>query len=220
MIQLSIDANLKDVCPQLVVGCIQADVTVYESHSMLKEELAKVCQKMTDTLTLKDVLKIKNIHDARAAYKRMGKDPSRYRISSEALLRRIVKDKGLYQINNIVDINNLISIGSYCPVCAYDIEKIDESVILRIGDTGEAYYGIGRGMINIEAIPVFADSNGSFGSTTSDCERAMVTEGTEEILMCIVSFNGGDKIKEYLDFTEKLLVEFAEGKNIKRQIIT
>ncbi|MDO7203563.1 hypothetical protein Q5M85_04380 [Paraclostridium bifermentans] len=55
-----------------------------------------------------DIVSIKNIADSRQAYKKLGKDPSRYRLSSEALLKRIVKGNDLYKVNNIVDINNLV----------------------------------------------------------------------------------------------------------------
>ena len=39
------------------------------------------------------------------------------------MLRRIIKQKGLYQINNIVDINNYMSISSGYTVGSYMLEK-------------------------------------------------------------------------------------------------
>ena len=44
---------------------------------------------------------------SRAAYKVFGRNSGRYRVSSEALLRRVRRGDALYQINSVVDVNNL-----------------------------------------------------------------------------------------------------------------
>ena len=44
------------------------------------------------------------------AYRTLGKDPNRYRPAAESLMRRIANGKGLYQISNVVDVLNYISI--------------------------------------------------------------------------------------------------------------
>ncbi len=59
---------------------------------------------------VKDIASFYNIEASRKAYRACGKDPTRYRLSSESLLRRVLKGKGLYKVNNIVDINNLLSL--------------------------------------------------------------------------------------------------------------
>ena len=58
----------------------------------------------------------------------MGKEPSRYRVSSEALIRRILQGKGLYRINNVVDTNNLISIETGYSVGSYDLENLHGNI--------------------------------------------------------------------------------------------
>ena len=77
--------------------------------------------------------------ESRAAYKAFGKDPSRYRVSSEALIRRIGQGKGLYEVNTVVDVNNLISIESGFSVGSYDVSQISEELVFRIGQKGETY---------------------------------------------------------------------------------
>ena len=59
---------------------------------------------------------IPGLAEARRLYKSFGVDPSRRRPSSEALLRRVLKGKGLYQINNAVDCCNLASLRFLLPV--------------------------------------------------------------------------------------------------------
>lgn len=50
--------------------------------------------------------------DNRRAFKSFGIDPGRTRISSEALYRRVRQGKDLYQVNAVVDANNLVSLAS------------------------------------------------------------------------------------------------------------
>lgn len=220
MINLKISEKLKNILgDEIVIGCIQAAVNVKEFDEKLWGEICAACDKIAEANSLEDILKIEEIKAGRDAYRKLGQDPSRYRISSESLIRRVVKGNGLYKVNNIVDINNLISILSFCPVCAYDLDKIGSEVSLNIGEEGDSYEGIGRGKINLSKIPVFADKEGMFGSTTSDSIRAMVTEGTKRIIMCIVSFNGNENLEQHIEHCKELLIKYAEGQNIEVSIV-
>ncbi|WP_262693780.1 B3/B4 domain-containing protein [Kordiimonas aquimaris] len=125
----------------------------------------------------------------RAAFKAIGKDPSRYRPSSEALTRRIVAGKGLYLVNNVVDCGNLVSLMTGLPVGCYDAAWIKGSLKLRIGTPGETYDGIGRGSINLEGLAVLSDEDGPFGSPFSDSARTAVTDKTKDIIFVIYGFN-------------------------------
>ncbi len=99
----------------------------------------------------------------RRLFKSAGIDPTRYRPSGEALVRRILKGQGLYHINCIVDINNICSIESLFPLGAYDRGRIIGDVTIRMGARDEVYRGIGK-EINITGKLVSADSEGAFGS--------------------------------------------------------
>ena len=213
--EIQIEEKLRELCPTILLGCIEAVVEVQDIQNELWDLLREACQRVANQMKMEDIAKIKNIVDGRAAYRRLGNDPTRYRLSSESLLRRIVKDRELYQINSVVDANNLISISSYNPVCAYDLDKLKEPIFFTVGGTGESYEGIGRGMINIENLPVFSDAYGKFGSTTSDSERAMVTSDTKRLLLCIVSFNEDAHMSKHLEMAKELLEKFAGAREVK-----
>ncbi len=215
MMEIQIEEKLRELCPTILLGCIEAVVEVQDIQNELWDLLREACQRVANQMKMEDIAKIKNIVDGRAAYRRLGNDPTRYRLSSESLLRRIVKDRELYQINSVVDANNLISISSYNPVCAYDLDKLKEPIFFTVGGTGESYEGIGRGMINIENLPVFSDAYGKFGSTTSDSERAMVTSDTKRLLLCIVSFNEDAHMSKHLEMAKELLEKFAGAREVK-----
>ena len=120
----------------------------------------------------------------RRLFKSVGIDPSRYRPSGEALVRRILKGQGLYHINCIVDINNICSIESLFPLGAYDRERIIGDVTIRLGASDEVYRGIGK-EINIAGKLVSADSEGAFGSPIADSDRTKITEDTREVLILL-----------------------------------
>ncbi|WP_342792000.1 B3/B4 domain-containing protein, partial [Clostridioides difficile] len=209
MIDISIDDKLKERWPNAKLGCIQAKVAVNKSSEKLINEINEFCDTINQSLKVEDITKLDKIKDARNAYKELGKNPSRYRTSSEALVRRIIQGKGLYTINNIVEINNLISIKSLYPVGTYNVSKLHSPVCFTVGDEGEQYKGIGKELINIENLPILSDSVGKFGSPTSDSERAMITEDANEILICIFSFSQESDIEEYFGYAKELLKEYA-----------
>jgi DNA/RNA-binding domain of Phe-tRNA-synthetase-like protein len=124
----------------------------------------------------------------RVAYKAMGKDPARYRPAGEALLRRVAQGKGLFRVNNVVDVNNLLSLETGFSIGTYDLAKLQPPVAFRRGRAGEAYEGIGRGPLNLEGLPVFVDAGGPFGSPTSDSARSMVASETGRILIMMIGF--------------------------------
>lgn len=120
----------------------------------------------------------------RRLFKSVGIDPSRYRPSGEALVRRILKGQGLYHVNSIVDINNICSIESLFPLGAYDCKHLKGDVSIRLGTSDEIYRGIGK-EINIAGKLVSADSDGAFGSPIADSDRTKITEDTRDVLVLL-----------------------------------
>lgn len=217
--KLYIGSKLRDKCPKTCIGSIEAKVKVSDSSEELLNIMNDMCREIEDTIDTKSISKIKNISDSRSAYRSVGKDPTRYRLSSEALIRRVAKGDGLYKVNNIVDINNIVSLDSAYSVGTYDSEKLRGDIKFTVGDSGESYTGIGKGDINIENLPVFEDEEGKFGSTTSDSTRAMITTSSTHILMNIISFNGDEELEYYMNIAEELLVKYADGEILNKNII-
>lgn len=220
MLDIKISDQLKSKWNNVVIGSLQADIVVKSSNELLIYKLDTACNNFAENHKVEDISKLQVIADSRKAYKAIGKDPARYRLSSEALLRRIVKEKGIYKINNIVDINNLLSIKSYYSICAFDISQLNPPIQFTIGTKEDEYYGIGRGLLNIENLPVFEDQVGKFGSPTSDSERVKITNETKSISMNIISFSGKNDLDFYLTDLQKLLTQFADAKNIETSIIS
>lgn len=212
---LSIDPELKRALPSFFLGCVSARVSVEKHNEELWREIDQHVDHLSSTIKPEQINTIPQIAAMRSAYKALGKDPSRYRGSAEALLRRVLSGKGLYQINSVVDINNLVSLESLNPAGTYDLEKITSPIELRIGAAGESYKGIGKDLINIESLPVFADAAGPFGSPTSDSERAMVSLETRKILMVVFSFTGREGLERWMQRAGELLYQYCGGTGIE-----
>lgn len=219
MIDIVICQELKKVCPEMTLGCIQAHVKVESSTDNLCEEIDDYCDSLKKEMSIEELASLPRIRDGREAYKKLGKAPSKYRLSSEALIRRALQGKGVYKINNIVDINNLISLKSKFPVGSYDINNLNSPVSLSIGKEGDRYKGIGKELLSIENLPVLNDAAASFGSPTSDSERAMIKDDAKEVLMCVYSFSGSADLEGYLKYAKGLLERYADGKDIEVKII-
>lgn len=214
-----IDKDMKEKWPAVRVGCLQYKVRVEKKNETMWLYLKKdIYKKTRDAIFDYGINEIPNIKESRAAYKAFGKDPSRYRVSSEALIRRIGQGKGLYEVNTVVDTNNLISIESGFSVGSYDTACIEDKLILRIGQEGETYKGIGKEEIKIDALPVIADKNGPIGSSTSDSERAMITEKTAEVLTLIYSFSDNKDLEKALESGKKYIHKYTGAIDIETWI--
>lgn len=149
----------------------------------------------------------------------MGKEPSRYRLSAEALARRVLSGKGLYKVCNVVDLLNLISLETGYSIGGYDADQIQGEIRLGKGQKDEAYQAIGRGALNIENLPVCRDALGAFGNPTSDSVRTMVQANTKNFLMIFFHFGTADDMGSLLQRCQHLLQRYAQAEDIQHQII-
>lgn len=203
----------------MVVGCITANIQVTEHDEGLWREIEAATARFRG-MTMDEARKFPPIKALRDAYRALGNDPTRYRGSNEALVRRIVQGKELYRVNTVVDINNLISLETLHSAGTFDLERIQPPVVFRAGTPGESYVGIGRGEIKIEGLPVFADQVGPFGSTTSDSERTMVRLETKRIMMVVISFIGMEGIDTILSRAAGLVERYAAAREIEATVAT
>jgi DNA/RNA-binding domain of Phe-tRNA-synthetase-like protein len=217
---VTIDEGLKKKCARVALGRVTAEVETGETPAALTGELKLREDEILRLPEPRAVLESAQVLATRAGYKALGKDPARYRGSAEALLRRVIAGKGLPQINAVVDVINLVSVESRLPVGLYDLAAVSGDVIFRAGLAGETYKGIGKYDLNLEGMPLFADSIGPHGSTTSDSERTMVTAATKEIVALIVSFGGAETLERWARRLAELLALYAAGRNEKTWVVS
>ena len=182
---LVIDPALATLWPNTALGLMGLEARVFADTSSIWEEFE------------------------RSAFKAFGTDPGRYRVSSEALYRRLRQGKDIYRINSLVDTNNVLSLqcGHSCGI--YDAAAIAGNVVLRLGLEGETYQGLGKGSLPLQNMPLLSDDAGPFGSPVSDSNRTMVTQDTRRALLVVYAFCGKDSLAPLLEKAGSLFASLA-----------
>lgn len=165
---------------------------VRESPEELKAILNSLVDKLAEKYRNQSLGNIPTVREIRKIFHRSGLDPTRYRPSSESLLRRAVKGKGLTFINSAVDLVNYLSLQTLWPMGLYNADRLRPPIVWRIGRREESYEGIGRNRLNLERFPLLADAEGPFGSPISDSTRTCVTEDCTHILWITFAAAGTD----------------------------
>lgn len=212
--KINIALELKNKLPEFTV--IAYTMTVDNNTTWEVDELiGEVKKEYYNFTALTEVVKIPKIKVSRDGYKKLGKDPSHTRLACEALLRRVVKGDELYRLGDIIDLGNILSIKTMRSVCVVDADKIVGDVTIRIGTKEDEYYGINRGQINVDKIPLYTDDLGPFGNPTSDTNRTKVTVDTKNILIMIICFNQDD-MEEDKEYMLSLYQKYTNARNINK----
>ncbi len=218
MKNIIIDEQIKKAANNLKLFIISSNIKYKKHNSKLWTEIEKQTKKKSK-LSTEEIKKIPQISSTRQVYKKLGKEPSRYRPSAEALYRRIVKGKGMYRINNLVDTVNLASISTAYSIGGYDYDKIKGKIKFTKGKAEDEYKAIGRGLFNIKNLPVFYDKTGPFGSPTSDSERTMITEKTSKILLIVMDFDKNINFENDTELIKNYVKKYCFGTNIYTKIL-
>ena len=211
--KIVVSPDIHSVCPRVVGACVDAIVSNSSYCQPLWDEINTMGNKYRSTLTTESLKQLSGIAATRRVYRACGKDPSRYRPASEALIRRMLMGKSLYQIDTLVDLINLASIAYGYSIGGFDADKFDGEILtLGIGRSGEPYEGIGRGMINIEGLPVYRDATGGVGTPTSDNERTKLTLQTKHLVVLINGYDGNENnVQANAEYIQDLLRKYCHS---------
>ena len=221
MTNISISEEIATACPDLHVLALSCEVCNSEPDERLWQEIADEEKAVRETVKLEQINKWLPIQATRQAYKRLGKDPNRYRPSSEALRRRILRELPLYKVDTLVDLINLVSIRSGYSIGGFDVDKIaGGSLVLGVRREGEVYHGIGRGELNIAGLPVYRDAVGGIGTPTSDEERTKIGLDTTHLLMIINGYSGLEGLEAAGKYAVGLLSKYVSAINMEAELVT
>lgn len=208
-IRIKVKENFEEKLAGLEIGYIYFQgVNNTANNPIVDDAIRTACEEVIkrykDTNTIAENPTIKGI---RSLFSKIGIDPTKERPSGEALIRRVTSGKGIYRINPVVDINNVVSILSGYPCGVYDAEKIAGNEIkVSIGGKGSTFEGIGGRLINGEGRILTEDSHSVFGGPVADSNRTRITPQTTKVLMLI--YHPSNAPKELL----KKAIELAQTK--------
>jgi DNA/RNA-binding domain of Phe-tRNA-synthetase-like protein len=179
-LKLSIAPALLEKIPGFKVGIITYEnIVVGASPQMIKGRLQLYQESIAIDLETSPLTEFRvGITEWRRIFKQLGVDPSKYRPSHEALLRRIGKRQFLSTIHSAADINNFFSIQYGIPIGIYDTDQLSGDLQLRLGKENETYEGLNNRTIDASGKLVTVDQNGPFGSPYVDSKETAVTEET------------------------------------------
>ena len=211
--KIIVSEEIESVCPTFVGACVEANVVNTPYCQELWEEIHALGEKYKETLTTESLKEMSGIAVTRKVSRACGEDPSRYRAASEALIRRMLQGKELYQRDTLVDLVNLASIAYGYSIGGFDADKFEgDTLTLGVGKAGEPYEGIGRGMINIEGLPVYRDKTGGVGTPTSDNERTKMSIDTTHLVVLINGYDGDEQhVRENAEYIIQLLKKYCQS---------
>jgi DNA/RNA-binding domain of Phe-tRNA-synthetase-like protein len=115
----------------------------------------------------------------RLLFRAAGTDPTKYRPSSEALLRRLVKGEEIPAINPLVDVSNCLSAQLAVPVCVMATGTFSPPFAFRAGRDGERYLSL-RGPFRLDGRPLLCDRDGPLDTPITGNDKVKVTEDTTD----------------------------------------
>ncbi|OGG20115.1 lysine--tRNA ligase [Candidatus Gottesmanbacteria bacterium RIFCSPHIGHO2_02_FULL_40_13] len=181
----SIDPGVAEKYPSVSIGAaLIKGVKIEKINPELEKEKDQLLQSLKG-ITTETLGQYPEIISYRKLYKEMGVDWHSRRPSPEALLRRIILGKGLYNINTCVDAYNLIVMKHRISVGAFDYDKVNFPTILRFAGEGDEILLLGDDKPTKYSAKELAyyDKMGGYNIDFNyrDAKRTMVTEETKNI---------------------------------------
>ena len=169
-----------------------ADLELVATETTALERLREsVAARARASLTVEGLSSHPAVAALRKLFRQAGCDPTRYRPSSEALLRRLLKGEAMPAIHPLVDLNNCLSAELLVPACVMNVTNLRPPFVFRAGHPGEAYESL-RGPFNLEAKPLLLDADGP----------------------CDAPITGGERVKVLPETTRAWLVAYAPAETV------
>ncbi len=141
---INIEGEVLEKYPEIEIGYLVAQVSVKKSDPFvesLKKCLGNHLQEQGINAT--NFVAHPSISLWRKIYEEdFQVNAKTYRSSIEALLRRVVTGKEIWNICNVVDLYNCCSILSLLPMGGYDLKKVSGGIAIRYAKEGESFLGI------------------------------------------------------------------------------
>jgi DNA/RNA-binding domain of Phe-tRNA-synthetase-like protein len=146
-----------------------------EALGLLRENTEKHVNQLFD---LQELSSHPTVNALRQMFRGAGCDPTRYRPSSEALIRRLLKGNPIPEIHPLVDVNNCLSARLAIPCCVMTTGTFESPLVLRTGEPGESYESL-KGPFNLEKKPILADPIGPVDAPITGSKKVMVQPDTK-----------------------------------------
>ncbi len=182
-----ISDEVRQQFPGISFACVKiSGVQIQKTNTELQELTKKVLQSLTVSTT-EEVTALAPVQAYRKLLKATGTDFHSKRPSPEALLRRIVQGKNLYQINTAVDAYNLAVLETGIGLGGFDAAQLAGEVQLRFSKENESMHLLGdeKPTLTREGQLVYADEEKAITIDLNyrDIDATKITTDTTNILL-------------------------------------
>jgi DNA/RNA-binding domain of Phe-tRNA-synthetase-like protein len=167
------------------------------------------------------ISQVPGVAATRQLFRALKIEPTKHRPSSEALLRRALKQLPFYSVNNLVDVCNWFALETQSPNGVYDRDMIKPPITLRCGLPGEEYLGHNEQPVHLAGRYALVDQRGVFGSPITDSQRTAVTQATKAVLVVVYAPADYDE-KQLWESSNRLaerIKQFCGGNIVQNRII-
>lgn len=220
---VSIENEVLEKYPEVEIGYLVAQISVKKSDPFVEE----LKQGLVSHLQ-KEGMDATNfvIHPRIALWRKIYEEEfhvkaKTYRSSIEALLRRIVTGKDVWNICNVVDLYNCCSVLSLLPMGGYDLNKVSGGITIRYAKDGEVFRALGdRGKIITKSNEIiYADDERviCWLWNHKDSAETCIDESSEYVIFFIDAFDSDTVQSALKQLSEN--VEKIQGIPLERGVL-
>jgi DNA/RNA-binding domain of Phe-tRNA-synthetase-like protein len=185
------------------------------ARSDISKEVANVEAELRSSYSIDTVKDVRTLRMQRDFFWHMGVDPTKVRPASEALLRRIVLNKGLPRVSPLVDAYNLASVKTLLTFSAFDLARIDPPLSVRFSREGEVVVLIGqrRKKLTGKELVLTDSAKVLCVYVHGDVDKTKVTAATTDVLVVAYGIPGmpREELEEGLTVAANYIRRFAGG---------
>ena len=189
-------------------GIIQVEDVSVTKDASVYQALLECARKYRRKYADKTISDIPGVQRGRQLFRMMGIEPTKHRPSSEAMLRRAMKDKPIYAVNTLVDVSNWCALDFLLPNGIYDVRKIKGDILLCKGLPGDEYVGVNKREVHLENRYALRDEIGPFGSPMTDSHRTAIDSDTRAAIAIMYAppeYNSDHLLTQCQDYAERIL---------------
>jgi DNA/RNA-binding domain of Phe-tRNA-synthetase-like protein len=136
--------------------------------------------------TIDSILDAPVVKEWRNAFQRFGVKPSKFRSAIEQLYRRALRDEIIETSLPLVNLYCYVSLIEMVPMGAYDLEKVEGDIAIRLSKENEPFLGIGdtTPMMSTPGAVVYSDHSGiiCWAWNHRDAARVSLTAETDRAI--------------------------------------
>lgn len=213
MQKIVVDPEFWEIFPDVEIACMTARDIDNHDDSNVPDNLIQHANEVAKKWVPDDPISANPVvHAWREAYRKF-KTKKGARNAVENLLKRAKNDKGVGNINPVVDVYNSVSLEYAFPIAAEDLDNIVGDVHLTVAKGGEPFVPIGEDEPE-EALPgevIYRDEQGVLSRCWAwrDSSRVEATDNTKNLLFYMENIQP-DRKDDHTEAGEQLIKRFKD----------